>query len=222
MAELLKAAFFRVEGALCARPRVAAPAWFTLNSQEITPRLTRLGGVALATGMNLVSPLQRGPAAQRLAWMGLRGMSEDRLAVLGGEYYEQHVLPHLKPIALDLLTEARRRGDRIVLISELLEHIVAPLRAHLGADTLLANRAELRNGVCTGRLEEPVIGGAISGQWARSWAREHQVDLEASAAYGARASDSLLLSAIGNPCAIDPDWRLRRIARDHRWPVVDQ
>jgi phosphoserine phosphatase len=31
----------------------------------------------------------------------------------------------------------------------------------------------------------------------------------------------LLLAAVGNPCAVNPDFTLRRAARDARWPIVD-
>ena len=41
-------------------------------------------------------------------------------------------------------------------------------------------------------------------------------------AYGASAADSLLLSAIGQPCAVNPDRQLRRLAKDHDWPVVEK
>ena len=72
------------------------------------------------------------------------------------------------------------------------------------------------------RLEDPVVGGNVSGQWARTFAAENGIDLEKSFAYGASAADSLLLSAIGKPCAVNPDRQLRRIAKDHDWPVVER
>ena len=53
------------------------------------------------------------------------------------------------------------------------------------------------------------------------YAEEHGIDLDTSWAYGASAADALLLSAIGQPCAVNPDRQLRRIARDHQWAVID-
>jgi phosphoserine phosphatase len=148
-------------------------------------------------------------------------MSEDRLIVLGGEYFDAFVQPNLRAVGLDLVKEARRQGRRVVLVSELLDVIVAPLVDLLGADELLCNHMEIDRGTATGRLVDPVIGGPISGQWAKQWARERSIDLERSAGYGARSSDSLLLSAVGQPCAVFPDRRLRRIAKDLDWPIVE-
>lgn len=215
-----KAAFFRVEGTLVRPAAMPAPAYFTLNAQQITSRLTRLGGAALATGLKLAGPLEDQQVVHRLAWMGLRGMSEDRLAVLGDAYYHRYVLPNLKPVGLELLEDARRSGHRVVLLSDDLDVVVAPLRAYLKADELLSNVMEMDRGEATGRLRDPIIGATLSGQWARAFATDRGLDLAQSRAYGAHHADGLLLSAIGLPCVVDPDWRLRRLAKDHDWPIV--
>lgn len=220
-----KAAFFRIEGTLVKRPTLAAAAWFTLNTQRMSSRITRLGSVALAAGMRVagsgLAGLRDQHAVTRMAWMGLREMSLDRLEVLGEEYFEAQVLPNLLEIGVDLLREARRQGHRVVLVSDNLDVVMEHLKDHLGADDLLANRLEMRGNRTTGRLIEPIIGGHVSGQWARSWAGEQRIDLEASAGYGSAASDSMLLSALGRPCVVNPDFRLRRMARDLDWPCVE-
>ncbi len=218
--DLRSAAFFRVEGTLVARPRVPAAAYFSISGQAVAPRALRLGGWALAAGLSLGGPLKDRPLATRATWMGLRDMSADRLACLGEEYYEDHVLPKLKTSGLDLVREAKRQGHVIVLLSDLISDIVAPLKDHVGADHLLCNHVEMKNDRATGRLQDPVIGGHLSAQWLRKWARDAGLDLEASCGYGAAGADALLLSAVGSPCAVDPDLKLRRVARDLDWPIV--
>lgn len=222
MADQVRAAFFRVEGTLVRRPSMAAAAYFTVNSRDVGRRVTALGGVALATGLKLTGQLGDQHVVQRMAWMGLRGMSDDRLAVLGHDYYESYIEPNLSAVGLELLREARSQGHRVVLLSDNLDVVVAPLVERLGADDLVCNGMEMRNHRATGRLREPVIGGHLGGQWARTFAEEHTIDLDRSCAYGAAGVDSYLLNAIGRPCAVNPDRRLRRIARDLDWPVVDR
>ena len=216
-----KAAFFRVEGALIRPAAVPAPAFLTANAKGAAGApLARLGGAALAAGLRLAAPLRDQPATHRLAWMGLRGADAERLTGLSAEYYARHLLPGLKPAARALLDEARRLGFRIVLLSDDLDLVVAPLQALLGADELLANRMEILDGRATGRLLDPLIGAAPSGQWLRGLAAERGLDLARSRAYAALHADALLLSAVGHPCAVDPDWRLRRLAMDQDWPIV--
>lgn len=216
------AAFFRIEGTLVERPTLASAAYLASNAQGVGERLARLGNVALAAPLSFAGEIAAGSAATRVTWMGLRGMSEDRIALLAEEYYEKYLEDDILEVGLELLKKARKQGRRIVLISDNIDLIVAPLAEKLGADDLICNRLELRKGKATGRLEDPVIGGNVAGQWARSFAAEHQIDLTASWAYGASAADSLLMSAIGQPCAVNPDRQLRRLAKDHDWPVVEK
>src|SRR5689334_20804309 len=105
------AAFFRVEGALVARPTIAAAAWMVLGSRHVRDRVTRLSSVALSLPLALSGDRT---TASRLAWMGLRGMTEDRLVTLGEEYGEKYLVPHVREAGRRLLDEARRRGRRIV------------------------------------------------------------------------------------------------------------
>lgn len=216
------AAFFRVEGTLIERGTIAAAAYLASNAQGFGERLARLGNVALAAPLAMAGELSTGAAATRVTWMGVRGMSEDRIEVLAEEYYEKYLEDDVLEVGEELLKLATKQGRRIVLISDNISPIVAPLAKALGADDLICNRLEYRKGKATGRLEDPVIGGNVSGQWARAFASEHSIDLSASWAYGASGADSLLLSAIGQPCAVNPDRQLRRLAKDHEWPVVEK
>lgn len=215
------AAFFRVEGTLVQRPSLAAAAWMAGNASGLGERVARLSNVAMAAPLSWMGELAVGSAATRVTWMGLRGMSEDRLSVLVEEYFDTYLREDVRDVGRELLALARSEGRRIVLISDGIARVLTPLAELLHADDLICNRLEMHQGRATGRLEDPVIGGNLAGQWARSFASEHSIDLNSSWAYGASATDSLLLSAIGQPCAVNPDSRLRRIAKDHGWPVLD-
>ena len=213
-----KAAFFRLEGTLSPRPTLTAAAWLAANAQAVGERLARLTNVALAAPFVLRGDRTRGG---RVAWMGLCGISEDRLIVLGEEYAERWIIPSLAKVGLELLETARTRGHRIVLISDNLEAIARPVAEYLEIADLVCNRIEIRSGKVTGRLMDPVIGGSVALQWARRFASEESIDLSTSLAYGAHGDDTLLLSGIGRPCAVSPDRTLRRTAREMEWPVVE-
>jgi phosphoserine phosphatase len=149
-------------------------------------------------------------------------MSEDRIAELADEYW-QNVLSHqLLQSGVELLKRAQREKQRIVLLSDCIEEVVRPLCEQLPPlDALLCNRLEYRGGLATGKLREPVIGGHDGGQFLAQYATEHSIDLRASTAYGAHGPDVLLMTAVGRPCAVNPDFTLRRAARDAGWPVMD-
>lgn len=218
---MTKAGFFRVEGTLTPRPTIATCAWLAANAQALGERLARLGNVALATPFLSFGPLRDTTTGSRVAWMGLRGLSEDRLVVLGQEYAERFLIPGLREVGTELVRQARRQDLRVVLISDNLDVVVRHVADHLGVEDLVCNSMEMRKGKATGRLREPVVGGHVASEWVRSFAVEQGIDLGASSAWGAQAEDGMLLGAIGSPCAVSPDWQLRRMARDLDWPVVE-
>jgi HAD superfamily phosphoserine phosphatase-like hydrolase len=211
-----RAAFFRVEGTLLPRPTAFTVAWFAANAAEIGGRITRLG----ALGLTLPVLGADRALGRRLQWSALRGMSEDRLVILGEEVYETQLADTVRQVGRDLLARARQEGRRIVLVSDNLDVVVEHLARDLGVEDWRANRMELRNGRATGRLLDPVVS-TLAGTQLHDYADEHGLDLRQCTGYGASAEDAVLLSAVGLPCAVEPDRALRRLATEHRWPVVN-
>lgn len=219
MAELKQAAFFRLEGTLSSRSTTAVATWMASHAQAFSDRLSRLGAVALSTPFRLV--LRDASTATRLSWSAVRGMSEDRLIILGEEHFETFYRDELNDLALDFLHTAKAEGLTPVLISDSLDVLVQPLADHLNIDHVICNRLEMRNNKATGRLESPLSTGRISGQHLRELATQYQWDLGSCRGYGSQETDITLLSAIGQPCTVHPDRNLRVIAQDLQWPIVE-
>jgi thioester reductase-like protein len=167
--------FWRVEGSLLNLSAVRPIGFFTWNAQHFSERWLRRGGLMLSA---LVRPLLYASDrifATRCLHTLLRGISQDRLDLLGEEYFHYHVKPKLKPPGLAKLKELQASGARVVLVSQGLDHVMRPLAEHLGVEYLLTNRLEFRDGLATGRLCSPVIrprqilarliGGNPDGQW---------------------------------------------------------
>ena len=215
------AAFFRVEGPLVSRGTLAASAYIAANGRNLADRARRLGALALSAPVFGLLGQNDRTTANRMAWMSLRHMTEDRVAVLGEEYVGDSLKSHVLQSGVELVRQARRAGHHVVLLSEGIREIAEPLSAELGqADEILSNRLEYRSGECTGRLLSPVLGGNETVRWVKRYAEENDIDLSQSLAYGAHGPDMLLLAAVGKPCAVNPDYTLRRAAEEADWPVV--
>lgn len=211
------AAFIRAEGVLLDRASVTCAAWLAVNSQQPHERAVRLGGVALSLPLFLGGDPSSG---LRLAWAALRGTSEDRIEVLGQEYWEEKLFPRLSRLGADLCERARAAGHHLVVVTDLPEPIARHLGRHLRAEGLVCNHLEARDAVLTGRLLDP-LASRFGGELLRDYAEKNDYDLGRCIAYGAAVGDAVLLSAIGRPCAVTPDRALRRMARDLDWPVVE-
>ncbi|HEX2489790.1 MAG TPA: SDR family oxidoreductase [Blastocatellia bacterium] len=154
---LSSATFWRVEGSLLNLGAVRPVAFFTWNAQSFSERWMRRGGVAL---LALIRPLLFAfdrIFATRVLHTLLRGVSCDRLDLLGEEYFNYILKPKLKPNGVAKLKEAMARGARVVLVSQGLDHVMRPLAQYLEVEYLIANRLEFRDGLATGRLLSPVI-----------------------------------------------------------------
>ncbi len=216
------AAFFRVEGILLSRGVLAASAYIAANAKKFGERALRLGLVALAAPMHTVLGQTDRALAHRLVHLAFRGMTEDRVAVLAEEYAEDILKDKVLDQGLELMKRAQGEGRRVVLLSDGIATIMQPFARHLRHfDELVCNHLEFRDGEATGRLLEPIIGGASGGRWLQNYAGEHALDLAHSSAYGSHGPDMLLLAAVGKPCAVNPDFVLRRSARDADWPIIE-
>jgi len=149
--------YWRVEGSLLELTTVRPIAFFTWNAQTFVERWVRRGAV-LATA--LLRPFLYGlnrSFATRAVYSILRGVSRDRLDLLGEEYFHYKLKPHLKPEGVGQLKALLGTGTDIVLVSQGLDHVMSPLARHLGIHKIIANRLDFRDGIATGRLLEPVI-----------------------------------------------------------------
>jgi len=141
--------------------------------------------------------------------------------VLAEELFEDVIKPNIYPRAKDLIDESRRAGVRQVLVSGALDFTMRPLARYLGVDDLIANQLEFVDHYATGKLKKPFVAGATKADIMRAFAKQHDLDLGESWAYSDSFSDYAMLAMVGRPTAVNPDMRLRSIARAYHWPVLD-
>ncbi len=149
--------YWRVEGSLVNLSVVRPVAFFTWNVQTFVARWVRRGLVFLMAVLRPFLYAADRKLATRVVHTVLRGVSRDRLDLLGEEYFEYKLKPRLKPAGVRGLVHLVESGAEVVLVSQGLDHIMRPLAQHLGVKWLVANRLEFRDGIATGRLLDPVL-----------------------------------------------------------------
>ena len=149
--------YWRVEGSLADLTTVRPVAFFTWNAQTFLERWVRRGLVLVMAVLRPFLYAVHRVFATRVVHTVLRGISRDRLDLLGEEYFKYKLQPYLKIDGVELLKSHVAGGDEVVLVSQGLEHVMRPLAQHLGVKWIIANRLEFRDGIATGRLLEPVV-----------------------------------------------------------------
>jgi len=149
--------YWRVEGSLLDLTVVRPVAFFTWNAQTFAERFRRRGQIFL---MALLRPFlysTNRKFATRAIHTVLRGVTRDRLDLLGEEFFQYKLKPQLKQRGVQKVQELVQSGADVVLVSQGLEHVMRPLAQHLKVKRIVSNRLEFRDGVATGRLLNPVI-----------------------------------------------------------------
>ncbi|MBL8919348.1 MAG: HAD-IB family hydrolase [Myxococcaceae bacterium] len=216
-----KAAFFDVDGTLISTNVVHAYGFYAMNTGNYLGIAKR----SLSTLVNLpvfgVLNLVDRKIFNEYFYRQYEGLSEDRLFTLSRDLFTDVIKPAIFPRAQDLIDQARRAGCKVVLITGALDFTMQPLARHLGADDLIANRMQFVGGFATGKVIPPIIEGANKANVIREYCEAHDISLVKSFAYSDSASDYAMLTAVGRPTAVNPDLRLRALARSYNWPVLD-
>ena len=199
--------------------------------------LRRSSALALAPAFRARKLISRRQVAKAAAWQllfVLRGVSaeavkraaEDGLVVLRGfspqemqalvvESMEQVLKPLVYAESLDLVDLHRSRGEPVYIVSATLQEIVQVIADDLGFDGALGTLCEVEDGKYTGRSIRP-----LHAENKARCIKELDYDLAASTAYSDSHTDLPFLEAVGHPVAVNPDRRLRRIASQRGWPVL--
>ncbi len=203
-------AFWRVEGSLLDLTVVRPVAFFTWNAQTFLDRSARRGLIFLMAILRPFFYAADRKLATRVIHTVLRGVTRDRLDLLGEEFFEYKLKPHLKGEGVRKMQEALAGDPDLVLVSQGLDHVMRPLAEHLGLRWMLVNRMEFRDGVATGRLQSPVIRPRGSFARITGGSPDGSRSLQAIAKELDIAADEI-------PAAVMP---VSRPATDLRRPVV--
>ncbi|MPV38240.1 HAD family hydrolase [Georgenia subflava] len=165
--------------------------------------------------------LRRIAAIQERALRLMRGHSVAEVISIGEEVYDEVLDHRIFPGTRALLQEHLDAGHEVWLITATPTEISDLLARRLGATGALGTRVQAVDGYYTGRLDGTMLHGAGKEVAVRELALERGIDLAGSFAYGDSINDVAIMSAVGHPCAINPEPRLRLHAAEAGWPVRD-
>jgi HAD superfamily hydrolase (TIGR01490 family) len=148
----------------------------------------------------------------------LRGDSEADMIAKCEVWYRGHVEPEIAPAARVAVERHRRAGHLVVLATGSTQYAAGPVARGIGIEHVLSSVLEVEGGAFTGRARA-LCFGHHKVSLAEAWARAHGVDLAHSYFYSDSYNDRPLLERVGNAVAVNPDARLRRLARRRGWPV---
>jgi HAD superfamily hydrolase (TIGR01490 family) len=215
------ASYFDVDGTLFSTNLVHPTLFYLLNQATPFATLRKVGRALLRAPSMAVAELVDRRTFNEMLFASYEGMSEDRLVLLADEAFEKVIRPSMYPYAIELIQKSRDAGHEIVLVSGALEPILRQVAEHVGGATIIGNRLEMKTGIATGKLLHPVVAGPEKARIVRDHARSRGYDLDECFAFSDSYSDVPMLSVVGHPAAVNPDKRLRLLAKAYSWPTFD-
>lgn len=215
------AAFYDVDGTLIDANVIHAYAYYARNVPSLKGKLRRSLGLVAALPAYAVADKMGRKFFNDIFYRNYKGISEDRLWVLGEEMFDRMLRKRIYKDMVELMKRSRAEGYAQVLVTGGIDCIMKPLAEHLGVDAWFANKLEIVDGFATGRLDPPVLAGPEKAAFARRYAVENNLNLNECRAYADSGSDIPLLSAVGYPVAVNPDYNLKATATAHDWPVLN-
>ncbi len=151
----------------------------------------------------------------------IAGHTVSELESLGEEIFDERMAHRIWPGTRALAQLHLDQGQRVWLVTAAPIEIATIIARRLGLTGALGTVAEHVDGVYTGALVGEMLHGSAKAVAVKELADRFGLDLERCSAYSDSYNDLPMLSEVGDPCAINPDNRLREHARAQGWRIRD-
>jgi HAD superfamily hydrolase (TIGR01490 family) len=159
--------------------------------------------------------------ARESALSFIAGHTVAELESISEEIFDEVMATRIWPGTRALAQLHLDRGERVWLVTAAPVEIARIIAHRLGLTGALGTVAEHVDGVYTGRLVGEMLHGPAKAVAVKALAEREGLDLARCSAYSDSANDLPMLMLVGDPCAVNPDRRLREHARREGWRVRD-
>jgi HAD superfamily hydrolase (TIGR01490 family) len=149
----------------------------------------------------------------------LKGIPKADLLKMGEKNFEKRTRPRIFKDAEKCISQRALAGRIVVLITSSFNHLIQPLASYLHIKHVLTNALLYDNDLTSGYLQEPFLFGEEKKIQALKFMETHKISPLDCSFYTDSYNDLSLLEIVGDPVAVNPDYRLRKIARARNWKI---
>jgi HAD superfamily hydrolase (TIGR01490 family) len=159
--------------------------------------------------------------AKQAALGFVAGHSVDEVVGLGEEIYDELMADRIWSGTRALAQLHLDAGQRVWLVTAAPAELASLVARRLGLTGALGTVSEIEDGIYTGRLVGEPLHGPAKAEAILALADQENLDLTLCSAYSDSANDLPMLTTVGHPVAVNPDAKLKRVARENGWEIRD-
>jgi HAD superfamily hydrolase (TIGR01490 family) len=160
------------------------------------------------------------PSVAARAMQSLAGVEEGVLAARLDDCFRRYIERHVADRGRAAVEAHFSRGDLVAIVTGASLYATRPLARRLGIEHIVASELEVGpDGRFTGKVVPPLCYGVGKIERASRLADALGFRLEEATFYSDSFTDLPLLERVREPVAVNPDVRLRRVARRRGWRV---
>jgi HAD superfamily hydrolase (TIGR01490 family) len=160
------------------------------------------------------------PQVAARALKSLAGTYESVMAARCDDWFRRCVEQHVADRGRRAVEKHRAQGDLLAIVTGASPYAARPLARRLEIAHVVSSELEVADdGRFTGRYVEPLCIAEGKVTRARRFADEIGFRLEDAVFYSDSYTDLPLLELVGEPVAVNPDFRLGRVAKKRGWRI---
>ena len=149
----------------------------------------------------------------------IMGLTREELDNLIEEFIQKNINDLTDNLTKDLLNEASS-ADKVLIASGSHDFLVKGFADFFKIDSSIGTPVELKNNIFSGQLSgEPTFGdGKVRA--VEKWCNSNDVEIKDSIFYSDSINDLPMFEVCGVPIAVNPDEKLKKIAKERAFKVI--
>lgn len=149
------------------------------------------------------------------------GLTKEKVDFYVREFIQKNINNLTDQLTKELLNEAEF-ADRVLIASGSHDYLVKGFASFFKIKSGIGTPAELKNNIFSGQLSgEPTFSnGKVKA--VEKWCSENGLEVRKSIFYSNSINDLPMFEACGVPIAVNPDEKLRKIAKERSFKVINR
>ncbi len=180
-----------------------------------------VGWMSVQSGLYTVGAVRRSTVVLN-AYRGLKGVPVAPLDDLLREFADEHIPGRIFPEVVEEMQRHIEAGRECIIITTGMEKLVSKCMPYLPDGVqLIGCRLDEKKGRLTGKVLSGPLYGADKANIMLAFCQAADVDPQDCWAYSDHYSDKHMMQAVGHGVCINPRSRLRRLATQRGWKILD-